>query len=236
MNASSPPLADVDWAGAAASLDAVGCAVIGPLLDPAACAALIACYDEERHFRSRVVMARHGFGRGEYQYFGYPLPEPVAALRTSLYVRLAPIANAWNEAMGLQVRYPAEHAAFLARCDAAGQTRPTPLLLRYGVGDYNRLHQDVYGALVFPLQVVVMLDQPGVDFTGGELVLVEGRARMQSRPVVVAWGQGDGVVIPVRERPVRSARGWSRAAMRHGVAEIRGGVRRTLGVIFHDAA
>ncbi len=236
MNASSPPLADVDWAGAAASLDAVGCAVIGPLLDPAACAALIACYDEERHFRSRVVMARHGFGRGEYQYFGYPLPEPVAALRTSLYVRLAPIANAWNEAMGLQVRYPAEHAAFLARCHAAGQTRPTPLLLRYGPGDFNCLHQDVYGEHVFPLQVAFLLSDPARDFSGGEFVLTEQRPRMQSRAEVVSLRQGEGVAFAVRHRPVRGARGVYRVTMRHGVSRVRAGSRHTLGVIFHDAA
>ncbi len=227
----------VDQAAVSAALDRDGYALLPGLLDAAACAAVAALYEDAAvEFRSTVVMARHGFGQGEYRYFARPLPGVIEGLRVRLYPALAGVANAWAGRLGESGEWPATHGELAASCAAAGQTRPTPLLLRYGVGDYNRLHQDVYGALVFPLQVVVMLDQPGVDFTGGELVLVEGRARMQSRPVVVAWGQGDGVVIPVRERPVRSARGWSRAAMRHGVAEIRGGVRRTLGVIFHDAA
>jgi hypothetical protein len=227
----------MDEAAVAAALDRDGYAVLPGLLDAAACAGVAALYDDAAvAFRATVVMARHGFGRGAYRYFARPLPAAIEALRVGLYPSLAGVANAWAARLGEARAWPATHAELTAACAAAGQTRPTPLLLRYGAGDYNRLHQDVYGALVFPLQVVVMLDRPGVDFTGGELVLVEGRARMQSRPVVVAWGQGDGVVIPVRERPVRSARGWSRAAMRHGVAEIRGGARRTLGVIFHDAA
>ncbi len=227
----------VDQAAVSAALDRDGYAVLPGLLDAAECAGVAGLYDDATvEFRSTVVMARHGFGQGEYRYFAQPLPGVIERLRTGLYPALAGVANAWAERLGEAGEWPATHGELAASCAAVGQVRPTPLLLRYGVGDYNRLHQDVYGALVFPLQVVVMLDRPGVDFTGGELVLVEGRARMQSRPVVVAWRQGDGVVISVRERPVRSARGWSRAAMRHGVAEVRGGVRRTLGVIFHDAA
>jgi hypothetical protein len=230
-------VATVDQEAVAAGLDQDGYAVLPGLLDAAGCAGVAALYDDtEVGFRSTVVMARHGYGRGEYRYFARPLPAVIERLRVGLYPALAGVANDWAGRLGEVGAWPATHGALAAACAAAGQARPTPLLLRYGVGDYNRLHQDVYGALVFPLQVVVMLDRPGVDFTGGELVLVEGRARMQSRPVVVAWRQGDGVVIPVRERPVQGARGWSRAAMRHGVAEVRGGVRRTLGVIFHDAA
>jgi uncharacterized protein len=180
-------------------------------------------------------MARHGFGRGEYKYFAHPLPETVTALRTSLYAPLAPIANRWHEAMGIEVRFPAAHDEFLARCHQAGQTRPTPLLLNYGPGDFNALHQDVYGDHLFPLQVMVLLSEPGHDFTGGEFVLTEQRPRMQSRVEVVTLARGDGVVWAVRHRPVQGTRGSYRVTMRHGVSRIRSGHRRTLGVIFHDA-
>jgi hypothetical protein len=192
-------------------------------------------YDDEAHFRSRVAMARHGFGRGEYKYFAYPLPDVVAELRTALYPQLAAIANRWNEAMGTTVRYPDDHAAFLQRCHRAGQTRPTPLLLRYGAGDYNCLHQDVYGQHVFPLQVTVLLSVPGRDFSGGEFVLVEQRPRRQSRAEVVALGQGDGVIFPVRHRPVPGSRGTYRVTLRHGVSRVRAGQRHAAGIIFHDA-
>ena len=218
------------------ALDRTGYAMIEGLLDAATCADLAAMYDEDGRFRSTVVMGRHGYGRGEYRYFARPLPDRVQGLREALYPPLAAIANAWAARLGLDRRWPASHCELAAECAAAGQTRPTPLLLCYGPGDYNRLHQDVYGALVFPLQVVTLLDQPGRDFTGGELVLSEGRARMQSRPVVVPLAQGDAAVIPVREWPVATPRGWTRATMRHGVSEVRSGRRRTLGIIFHDAA
>lgn len=233
------PLADriagLDWNRIAAELDDHGCAVTGPLLGIADCDSFAAGYDDDARFRSRIVMARHGFGRGEYKYFAHPLPEAVAVLRTALYPRLAAVANRWNEAMGLPVRFPEAHAAFLARCHAAGQTRPTPLLLRYGPGDYNCLHQDVYGEHVFPLQVAILLSRPGTDFTGGEFVLTEQRPRMQSRAEVVPLLAGHGVVFPVRHRPVRGTRGIYRVTMRHGVSRIRGGRRHTLGIIFHDA-
>jgi uncharacterized protein len=230
--------ATVDWSRVGAELDAQGCAVVPGLLTPAQCAALAASYDEEHCFRSRVVMSRHGFGRGEYQYFAYPLPDLVASLRATLYGHLVPVANRWHEAMGLDVRFPDDHAAFLARCHDAGQTRPTPLLLRYAAGDYNCLHQDVYGEHVFPLQVAILLSSPGRDFTGGEIVLTEQRPRMQSRAIVLALGAGDAAVFAVRHRPVRraepGARGY-RVQLRHGVSQIRSGQRHTLGVIFHDA-
>jgi uncharacterized protein len=228
-------VADLDWAGIAADLDAYGCAVTGPLLTPAECATLAALYDRDEPFRSRVVMARHGFGRGEYKYLAYPLPEAVATLRRELYRHLAPVANAWNERLGSAVRYPAEHAAFLARCHAAGQARPTPLLLRYGPGDHNCLHQDLYGEHVFPLQVAILLSEPGRDFTGGEFVLTEQRPRMQSRPEVVPLAQGDAVAFAVHHRPVQGTRGPYRVNLRHGVSRIRSGHRYTVGVIFHDA-
>lgn len=229
-------IATLDWSRIGAELDAFGCATTGPLLDAAACADLAASYDREEGFRSRIVMARHGFGRGEYKYFANPLPDPVAALRTGFWPHLAPIANRWNEAMGLAPRFPADHAGFLARCHAAGQTRPTPLLLRYGAGDYNCLHQDLYGEHVFPLQVAVLLSAPGRDFTGGEFVLTEQRPRMQSRAEVVPLAQGEGVIFAVHHRPVQGARGTYRVTLRHGVSRIRSGRRHTLGVIFHDAA
>ena len=234
---SDPPFAATpDWTNLEREVDACGAAVLSGLLDPADCAALIALYDDPARFRSRVVMARHGFGRGEYQYFADPLPPLVAALRAALYPPLAAIANRWAVALGETVRFPPDHAAFLARCHAGGQTRPTPLLLRYGPGDYNCLHQDLYGAHVFPLQVAVLLSQPGEDFSGGEFVLTEQRPRMQSRAEVVALRRGDAVVFPVHHRPVRGTRGVYRVTMRHGVSRVRDGSRHTLGVIFHDAA
>jgi len=220
----------------AAMLDRDGVAVIPRLLDPTACETVAEFFDDEARFRKAVVMGRYGYGSGEYRYFARPLPEPVQSLREGLYPPLARIADLWAERLGAPRRWPATHVELAAECAAAGQTRPTPLLLRYGPGDYNRLHQDVYGDLVFPLQVVVLLDAPERDFTGGELVLAEGRARMQSRPIVVPLAQGDAAVIPVRERPIQGARGWSKATMRHGVGEVRSGLRRTLGLIFHDAA
>jgi hypothetical protein len=229
------PLPALDWAAIGAALDAFGCATTGPLLDGQACVALAARYAEDAAFRSRVVMARHGFGRGEYKYFAYPLPETIARLRAALYPPLAAIANRWNEALGDPVRYPPEHAAYLARCRKAGQTKPTPLLLRYGPGDYNCLHQDVYGEHVFPLQVTVLLSRPGADFTGGEFVLTEQRPRMQSRAEVVPLRQGEAVIFPVRHRPVRGSRGVYRVNMRHGVSRLRTGERYTAGIIFHDA-
>jgi hypothetical protein len=229
-------VAALDWRRIEAALDEAGCAVVGPLLAPAECAALAASYGDDALFRSRVVMARHGFGRGEYRYFAYPLPEPVAALRRALYPPLAAIANRWAAALGDAARYPADHAAYLARCHDAGQTRPTPLLLSYGAGDYNRLHQDLYGELVFPLQVTVLLSDPEADFAGGEFVLTEQRPRMQSRAEVVTLRRGEAVIFPVRYRPVAGTRGFSRAVMRHGVSRLRSGTRLTLGIIFHDAS
>jgi uncharacterized protein len=223
------------WSRVAEDLDAHGCAVIERLLSPDECRSMAELYPEDDRFRSRVVMARHGFGRGEYKYFAYPLPEPVAGLRAALYPRLAGIANRWNEAMGVEARYPSDHAGFLDRCHRAGQTKPTPLLLRYGPGDHNCLHQDLYGEHAFPLQVAFLLSAPGEDFTGGEFVLTEQRPRMQSRAEVVPLRRGDGVVFPVHHRPVRGARGVYRVNMRHGVSRVRSGRRHTLGVIFHDA-
>lgn len=225
-----------DWETMEAALDAQGWAVLPGLLDAAACRETAALYADGARFRSTVVMARHGFGRGEYKYFAYPLPEPIGRLRENLYPRLAPIANRWNAAMGLDVSFPADHAAFLDRCHGAGQVRPTPLLLQYGPGDYNCLHQDLYGAHVFPLQVAVLLSEPGEDFAGGEFVLTEQRPRMQSRAAVVPLRRGDGVVFAVHQRPVRGTRGTYRVALRHGVSVVRSGRRHTLGVIFHDAA
>jgi hypothetical protein len=226
---------NLDGQPVAADLDAYGCAVLPSVLSREECAALAASYDDEPLFRSRVVMASHGFGRGEYKYFAYPLPELVAGLRAALYPRLAPVANRWNEAMGIDARFPDEHDEFLDLCHRAGQTRPTPLILRYGAGDYNCLHQDVYGDLVFPLQVAFLLSAPGRDFTGGEFVLTEQRPRMQSRAEVVPLAQGDGVIFAVRQRPVRGTRGAYRVNLRHGVSRLRSGLRHTLGIIFHDA-
>jgi hypothetical protein len=215
-------------------LDAHGCAVLERLLAPEECSAVSALYDEDATFRSRVMMSRHGFGRGEYKYFAYPLPAPVGELRTALYPRLATVANRWNMALGLPERFPAGHSEFLARCHAAGQRRPTPLLLRYDPEDFNCLHQDVYGEHLFPLQVAILLSEPGRDFTGGEFVLTEQRPRMQSRAEVVPLRQGDGVVFAVRHRPVQGSRGSYRVNLRHGVSRIRSGRRHTLGIIFHD--
>jgi hypothetical protein len=228
-------VAAIRWERVFADLDARGFAVLENVLDSGECRAIEGLYDDGSRFRSRVVMARHGFGRGEYQYFRDPLPEVVAALRLSLYPRLAPLANRWNESMRMEARFPPELPEFLARCHEAGQTRPTPLLLRYGPGDYNALHQDLYGEHVFPLQVAFLLSEPSKDFQGGELVLTEQRPRMQSRASVVPLRQGDGVVFAVNHRPVRGARGFYRVTMRHGVSELRSGRRHTLGVIFHDA-
>jgi uncharacterized protein len=225
----------IDWPRIGQELDQFGHAVAPKLLMTSECADIAALYQNDALFRSRVVMARHNFGSGEYKYFAYPLPAPIVALRAALYPPLAAIANRWHEALGLKPRFPAEHAAFLERCHRAGQTRPTPLLLRYGPGDYNRLHQDLYGEHVFPLQATVLLSAPGHDFAGGEFVLTETRPRTQSRAEVVPLTQGDAVLFAVNHRPVASARGVSRVAMRHGVSRLRSGHRTTLGLIFHDS-
>jgi uncharacterized protein len=227
-------VAALDWKRIAGGIDAHGCATTGALLTRDECAALSSRYDDEGIYRSRVIMARHGFGRGEYKYFAYPLPGIVAELRAALYPPLADLANRWNELMGLDQRYPADHAAWLKRCHAAGQTKPTPLLLQYGPGDYNCLHQDVYGELVFPLQVAFLLSQPAKDFTGGEFVLTEQRPRMQSRAEVVPLREGEAVIFPVHHRPMQGTRGIYRVNMRHGVSRLRSGQRHTLGIIFHD--
>jgi hypothetical protein len=226
----------IDWPRVEADLDADGAAVVERLLDPAECAATAALYAAGHRFRSRVVMERYGFGRGEYQYFDRPLPALIGALRETLYSRLAPIANRWQAALGLAERFPAAHADFIARCHAAGQTRPTPLLLQYGPGDYNCLHQDLYGDVVFPFQVVILLSEPGRDFSGGEFVMTEQRPRMQSRPQVLSLAQGDAAVIAVHHRPVQGTRGVYRVNLRHGVSRVRSGQRHTLGIVFHDAA
>jgi hypothetical protein len=231
----SARLAAIDWHGVEQSLDAHGSARIESLLQPAQCVALSGLYDQEERFRSRVVMARHGFGRGEYKYFAYPLPDLVAVLRELLYARLVATANRWAAALHSGASYPERHAEYIARCHAAGQSKPTPLLLRYAAGDYNCLHQDLYGEHVFPLQVAVLLSEPQRDFSGGEFVLTEQRPRMQSRPEVVALRQGDAVVFAVHQRPVQGARGTYRVNMRHGVSRLHAGRRYTLGVIFHDA-
>jgi hypothetical protein len=228
-------VAAVDWGAINAALDADGFAVIAGLLEAEACAAIARFYPEEDRFRSRINMARHGFGRGEYKYFAYPLPPLVGELREALYPPLAAIANHWNVAMGVDVRYPGTLAEYLDRCHRAGQTKPTPLVLRYAEGDYNCLHQDVYGEHLFPIQATVLLAEPGRDFTGGEFVLAEQRPRMQSRVEVVPLERGDCVVFPVRHRPVRGSRGSYRVTMRHGVSRLRSGRRHTLGIIFHDA-
>jgi hypothetical protein len=225
----------IEWLRVGRDLDESGSAVLPALLSLDECDQLAALYPAEEPFRARIVMARHGFGRGEYKYFDYPLPEPVASLRSSLYPHLAPMANRWNEAMGLEVRFPATHREFLARCHIAGQRRPTPLLLRYQAGDYNCLHQDVYGEHLFPLQVAILLSEPGRDFTGGEFVMTEQRPRMQSRAEVVPLRKGDAVVFTVRSRPVRGSRGVYRVNSRHGVSRVRSGLRHVVGIIFHDA-
>ena len=225
----------VDWEEVGRDLDAQGNAMLGRLLSAEECLGLVGLYRDENGFRSRVVMARHGYGRGEYRYFSYPLPRIVADLRSALYPRLMPIANRWNEALRSDVRYPVTLADFLARCHAAGQLRPTPLLLQYEAGDYNCLHQDLYGEHVFPLQVAILLSAPDQDFTGGEFVLTEQRPRMQSRAEVVPLRQGDAVAFAVHHRPVQGARGIYRVNLRHGVSRLRSGRRHTLGIIFHDA-
>ena len=228
-------LAPEDWERIGADLDAFGCAVVPNLLAADACRSYAKAYDDDGIYRSRVLMERHGFGKGEYKYFDYPLPQGLAALRATLYAPLAAIANRWHEAMGIDTRFPARHADFIARCHAAGQRRPTPLILQYHAGDYNCLHQDLYGEHVFPLQVAVLLSQPGADFSGGEFVLTEQRPRMQSRAEVVPLGQGDAVIFPVHYRPVNGTRGIYKVNMRHGVSRLRSGRRHTLGLIFHDA-
>ncbi|MBC7988241.1 MAG: 2OG-Fe(II) oxygenase [Luteimonas sp.] len=225
----------MDWDRIAAELDSQGHALIPGLLAMEECRMLVDSYDDDSHFRSRVVMARHGFGSGEYKYFAYPLPDQITELRTALYSCLVPIGNRWNAAMGIDVAYPDTHAGFIERCHASGQRRPTPLLLQYGAGDYNCLHQDLYGEHVFPLQVAILLSEPQRDFSGGEFVLTEQRPRMQSRADVVPLRQGDAVVFAVQQRPVQGTRGVYRVNLRHGVSRVRSGHRHTLGVIFHDA-
>jgi uncharacterized protein len=225
----------LDWQRVSQDLDAEGSAVIGQLLSPDECRALAALYPDDDIFRSRIVMAHHGFGRGEYKYFSYPLPDLIAGLRTAIYPHLVPIANRWNNAMGIDGHYPEKHADFIARCHQAGQVRPTPLLLHYGVGDYNCLHQDLYGKHVFPLQLTILLSEPGKDFTGGEFVMTEQRPRMQSRPIVVPLRQGDAVVFAVYHRPAQGTRGAYRVNLRHGVSRVRSGLRHAAGIIFHDA-
>ena len=228
-------VASLAWNRIAEDLDRYGCALTGPVLGAAECTSLAALYARDENFRSRVVMQRHGFGSGEYKYFSYPLPGLIGALRAALYPCLAPIANRWNEKMGLQPRYPGDHEAFLRKCHAAGQSRPTPLLLKYVTGDYNCLHPDLYGELAFPLQAAFLLSRPGRDFTGGEFLLTEQRPRIQSRAEVVPLAQGEAVIFAVHQRPVEGARGHYRVNLRHGVSRLRSGERYALGVIFHDA-
>jgi hypothetical protein len=229
-------LSDVNWDSVAAELNTGGWSMLKGVLQPQECDMLADLYKEEDGFRSRIVMARHGFGRGEYKYFSYPLPNLIAELRTSLYRHLAPIANLWSELMGIDVRYPNDHKAFIDRCHQAGQLRPTPLLLQYEKDDYNCLHQDLYGEHVFPLQVVFLLSEPEKDFTGGELVLTEQRPRKQSRAEVVPLRKGDATIFAVHHRPQQGSRGFYRVNMRHGVSRLRSGHRHTAGIIFHDAA
>ena len=230
------PVGALDQVGLAQDLDRKGWSLVANLLDREECRAIASLYERPGHFRSHVQMARHGFGRGEYRYFSYPLPPAIAELRHAIYPHLVPIANRWHELMNVDVRFPAEHTDYLARCHAAGQRRPTPLLLRYGPGDFNCLHQDLYGQQVFPLQMAVLLSDPGADFTGGEFVVTEQRPRMQSRVEVVPLARGDAVVFAVNSRPVRGSRGYYRVTMRHGVSRLRQGSRHALGMIFHDAA
>jgi len=225
----------IDWERVSKDLDAQGSARVERVLSGDECRAIAGLYAKDDVFRSRVVMGRHGFGRGEYKYFSYPLPALVEGLRTAAYPRLVPVANRWNDAMGVTARYPEKHADFLEHCHRAGQVKPTPLLLAYGADDYNCLHQDLYGEHVFPLQLAILLSEPDKDFTGGEFVMTEQRPRMQSRPIVVPLRQGDGVVFAVHNRPVQGTRGVYRVNLRHGVSRIRSGHRHTLGIIFHDA-
>jgi hypothetical protein len=224
-----------DWRAINSDLDTSGCAVLRNLMTPAECAGIASLYPHEKHFRSHIHMARHGFGKGEYRYFKYPLPELIGDLRTALYAHIAPLANAWNERMNIAARYPKIHAEYLKVCHKAGQTRPTPLLLQYVAGDFNCLHQDLYGDLAFPLQITVLLSAPNDDFTGGEFVLTEQRPRMQSRVEVVSLQQGDAVLFAVHNRPVQGTKGTYRVNLRHGVSRVRSGHRHTLGIIFHDA-
>jgi hypothetical protein len=236
VGAAAPPsIEDIDWNAITDELDQRGCAVLQRLLTPGECRAMAGLFDRDDLFRSHIHMARHGFGSGEYRYFVYPLPDPIASLRTSLYERLAGLANDWSVRTHSSTQYPREHADFLSQCRAAGQNRPTPLLLRYRAGDYNCLHQDLYGELAFPIQLTVLLSQPGSDFTGGEFVLTEQRPRRQSRVEVVPLRQGDAVVFAVHSRPVKSGRGDYRVNLRHGVSQVRSGLRHALGIIFHDA-
>jgi hypothetical protein len=235
LNQVSKLAATLDWKAIASELDAQGCATTGALLSEDTCTRLVQSYDDEARFRSRIVMARHGFGQGEYKYFAAPLPTTVATLRASFYPPLAEVSNRWNEQLGIEARFPATLDEFLARCHRAGQTRPTPLLLKYGPGDYNCLHQDLYGEHVFPLQLAILLSDPAREFNGGEFVLTEQRPRRQSRVEVVPLRQGEGVIFPVHHRPVTGARGAYRVTMRHGVSRLRSGRRMTLGIIFHDA-
>ncbi|NKJ33315.1 2OG-Fe(II) oxygenase [Rhizobium sp. SG570] len=228
-------VAAYDWKALAGELDSFGCAVLTKLLAPEECRAIAGLYPDESHFRSHVLMARHGFGKGEYRYFRYPLPDLLGGLRTALYPHLADVANEWNVRMGIDERYPDEHASFLKQCHAAGQMRPTPLLLQYVPGDFNCLHQDLYGDLAFPIQVAILLSEPGRDFTGGEFALTEQRPRMQSRVEVVPLHQGDAVAFAVHNRPVRGSKGNYRVNLRHGVSRVRSGMRHTVGIIFHDA-
>jgi len=232
----SARLDTLDWRSIGKQLDQQGNATIEQLLSPEECRTIAGLYPKDEIFRSRVVMGRHGFGCGEYKYFSYPLPDVLSELRAAAYSHLVPIANHWNEAMGIDVRYPEKHDDFVERCHTASQARPTPLLLQYGVGDYNCLHQDLYGEHVFPLQLAILLSEPGADFTGGEFVMTEQRPRMQSRPIVVPLRQGDAVVFAVHNLPVRGTRGTYRVNLRHGVSAIRSGHRHTVGIIFHDAA
>ena len=225
-----------DWPTVHAQLSEYGCAKLENLLSPTECSEIAALYSDESRFRSQVIMARHGFGKGEYRYFKYPLPELIGGLRTALYPHLVPVANSWNARLGIAERYPARHDEFLAQCHAAGQTKPTPLVLKYGAGDFNCLHQDLYGALAFPLQVAILLSEPGRDFQGGEFVLTEQRPRMQSRVEVVPLKQGDAVAFAVHNRPMKGTKGEYRVNLRHGVSRVRSGERYTLGIIFHDAA
>lgn len=228
-------LSTYDWKALSGDLNSSGCAILPGLFTPEECRSITALYPEEKNFRSRVIMGRHGFGKGEYQYLKYPLPDLIAIMREAFYPRLAGIANEWNTRMGLERRYPAEHVSFLKECHAAGQTRPTPLLLQYAAGDFNCLHQDLYGDVWFPIQVAILLSEPERDFTGGEFALTEQRPRMQSRVEVVPLRQGDAVAFAVHNRPVQGTRGTYRVNMRHGVSRIRSGSRHTVGIIFHDA-
>jgi hypothetical protein len=224
-----------DWQGIGRELDQHGNAVMEQLLSPEECRGIAGLYPNDDIFRSRVVMGRHGFGRGEYKYFSYPLPYLLSELRTAVYPHLVPVSNRWNDAMGIDTRYPEQHADFVECCHSAGQVRPTPLLLQYGVDDYNCLHQDIYGEHVFPLQLAILLSEPGADFTGGEFIMTEQRPRMQSRPMVVPLRQGDGVIFAVHNRPVQGTRSTYRVNLRHGVSRVLSGRRHTVGIIFHDA-